>query len=121
FRLLFLTFYGAERLTPDAKHHLHESPPSMTVPLMMLATLSVVGGWVGLPIVAGGDRIKAWLAPSLAAGGPAPATAMQEAARGMAEKAAGFGVEGALMVLSVVVALVGIAVAWWFYLKNPKL
>ena len=44
FRLLFLTFFGEERLTHEAKHHLHESPPSMTVPLMILAMLSVVGG-----------------------------------------------------------------------------
>jgi len=107
FRLLFLTFFGSERLTPDAKHHLHESPPSMTVPLMMLATLSVVGGWVGLPIVAGGDRIKAWLAPSLGGG--------VEAAGG------GHGLEIGLMIGSVAVALAGIAIAWLFYVKNPRL
>ena len=66
FRLLFLTFYGEERLTDHAKHHLHESPPSMTVPLAVLAVLSVIGGWVGIPMIPGLNRIKEWLAPSLA-------------------------------------------------------
>ncbi len=49
FRLLFLTFYGKFRGTHAQEHHLHESPPSMTFPLIVLATLSVVGGLLGLP------------------------------------------------------------------------
>ena len=48
FRLLFLTFFGECRADEHAKHHLHESPPSMTMPLIVLAILSLVGGWVGL-------------------------------------------------------------------------
>ena len=47
FRLLFLTFHGSSRVAPDK--HVHESPPVMTVPLVVLGVLSVAGGWVQLP------------------------------------------------------------------------
>ena len=49
FRMLFLTFFGSFRGTHEQEHHLHESPKSMTIPLMVLAALSVVGGALGLP------------------------------------------------------------------------
>src|SRR4051812_3707660 len=49
FRLLFLTFFGKFRGTHEQEHHLHESPSSMTVPLIVLAALSVIGGVLGLP------------------------------------------------------------------------
>ena len=50
-RLFFLTFYGTFRGTHNQEHHLHESPKSMTIPLMVLAILSTVGGFLGLPEV----------------------------------------------------------------------
>jgi NADH-quinone oxidoreductase subunit L len=49
FRLLFLTFFGEFRGNEIVKNHVHESPKSMTVPLMILAVLSVVGGFIGFP------------------------------------------------------------------------
>jgi NADH-quinone oxidoreductase subunit L len=49
FRMLFLTFFGSFRGTHEQEHHLHESPSSMTIPLMVLAALSVAGGLLGLP------------------------------------------------------------------------
>jgi NADH-quinone oxidoreductase subunit L len=49
FRLLFLTFFGKFRGTHEQEHHLHESPAAMTIPLMVLAILSVAGGVLGLP------------------------------------------------------------------------
>jgi NADH-quinone oxidoreductase subunit L len=49
FRLYYLTFHGKFRGTHDQEHHLHESPKSMTIPLVVLAVLSVVGGFIGLP------------------------------------------------------------------------
>jgi NADH-quinone oxidoreductase subunit L len=49
FRLLYLTFYGTFRGTHEQEHHLHESPSSMTIPLIILAALSVLGGVLGLP------------------------------------------------------------------------
>lgn len=49
FRLLFLVFFGKFRGTHEQEHHLHESPSSMTIPLTVLAALSIVGGLLGLP------------------------------------------------------------------------
>jgi NADH-quinone oxidoreductase subunit L len=49
FRLLYVTFFGQFRGTHDQEHHLHESPASMTVPLIILAGLAVIGGLLGLP------------------------------------------------------------------------
>jgi len=51
FRLLFLTFFGSFRGTHDQEHHLHESPPVITIPLVVLAILSTIGGFLGLPSV----------------------------------------------------------------------
>lgn len=48
-RLFYVTFFGEFRGTPDQKHHLHESPYVMTVPLMILAFLSVIGGFLNTP------------------------------------------------------------------------
>jgi NADH-quinone oxidoreductase subunit L len=49
FRLLFITFNGTFRGTEEQRHHLHESPAAMTIPLIVLAILSIVGGFVGIP------------------------------------------------------------------------
>ena len=54
FRLMMLTFFGSFRGTQEQEHHLHESPRSMTIPLILLAVLSVIGGLVQLPHVFGG-------------------------------------------------------------------
>ena len=57
FRLYFLTFNGSFRGTEDQRHHLHESPYAMTIPLMILAVLSIVGGYVGIPEILGGHNL----------------------------------------------------------------
>ncbi|MGZ5193067.1 MAG: NADH-quinone oxidoreductase subunit L [Kaistella sp.] len=49
FRAYYLTFHGEFRGTEEQKHHLHESPSNMTIPLIVLAVLSVVGGFINLP------------------------------------------------------------------------
>ncbi len=95
FRLLFLTFFGECRADQHTAEHVHESPPAMTMPLVVLAVLSVVGGWVGLP--AGwlwGDRFGDFLAPALAL----PHAHGEHSA----------GLEYGLMAASVLVALAGI-------------
>src|SRR4029450_3423536 len=65
FRLLYLVFFGE----PRAHAHGHESPPSMTLPLVVLAGLSVAGGWVGIPAALAGGRdinvFHRWLAPAI--------------------------------------------------------
>ena len=112
FRLYFLTFHGRSRVSEEAKHHLHESPKSMTGPLMILAVLSVIGGFVQVPILAGGQRLDQFLEPVFAdAVDLAPA----------AHAASAAGAEVGLMVISLVVALMGIFVAYKFYVADPEL
>jgi NADH-quinone oxidoreductase subunit L len=109
FRLFFLCFWGACRAEEAVRHHIHEAPPSMLLPLIVLATLSAVGGLVGLP--AGwlwGNRLAAFLAPVLGSG-HAPAAAGAHAP------------EGLLMLASTAVALAGIATAYVFYVGRPDL
>src|SRR5207244_1827784 len=67
FRLVFLTFFGESRVAHGVEHHIHESPPSMTWPLIILAILSVVGGWIGWPESLGGsDHFAKFLDPVIA-------------------------------------------------------
>lgn len=65
FRVYFLTFAGSFRGTKEQADHLHESPAAMTLPLLVLALLSVVGGWVGIPPVfaENANLFKQFLAP----------------------------------------------------------
>jgi NADH-quinone oxidoreductase subunit L len=63
-RLLATVFLGPSRLDPEKKYHLHESTPSMTVPLILLGLLALVGGWIGIPqALHGGDQFFEWMAP----------------------------------------------------------
>jgi NADH-quinone oxidoreductase subunit L len=112
FRLVNMTFFGESRVSHEAEHHLHESPSSMTVPLMILAGLSIVGGWIGVPSVLGGsDRFAQWLEPVIAH----HAEAAEEA------HALSTGTEYGLMLISVLVAIAGIFLARHLYLKNPSI
>ncbi|KFF08124.1 NADH-quinone oxidoreductase subunit L [Chryseobacterium luteum] len=68
FRLYYLTFHGEFRGTEDQKHHLHESPSNMTLPLIVLAVLSVLGGFINLPHFIGHGhyaKLMEWLKPVL--------------------------------------------------------
>lgn len=67
FRLLFLTFFGKTRASEDTIHHIHESPQSMTIPLIVLAILSVAGGFMGVPeLLSGNNWIDGFLSPVFA-------------------------------------------------------
>jgi len=114
-RLYVLTFRGASRLTHEAEHHLHESPPSMTLPLAVLAFLSVVGGWVGLPFQEGGHPFERWLGPVFESG--AVGALLGEGAEHTAHLPAA--TEWLLIGLSVGVAVLGIFLAWRAYLVRP--
>jgi NADH-quinone oxidoreductase subunit L len=103
FRLIFLTFHGKERIEPEAAHHLHESPPVMIRPLVVLAGLSIVGGYIGLPAALGGGN---WFGRFL------------ESSTGGHEPALSHATEYLLMAVSTAVALSGIALAWWIYVKR---
>jgi NADH-quinone oxidoreductase subunit L len=114
FRLYLLCFRGESRLTHEAEHHLHESPRIMIAPLVVLAVLSVVGGWVGLPFQEGGHALARWLAPVFGGGEEAAAEAGAAAAgHGVPHLSAG--AEWALIALSVAVAGAGIAMAFRVY------
>jgi NADH-quinone oxidoreductase subunit L len=111
FRLVFLTFFGDSRMDPDVERHVHESPYSMTVPLMLLAVLSVAGGWIGIPEALGGHNyFEAWLAPVFGHG-------TEGAAHGGGHHS--LALEYLLMAGSVGVALCGIGLAWYLYRARP--
>jgi NADH-quinone oxidoreductase subunit L len=120
FRLFFLTFHGQFRGDPEKERHAHESPRSMTVPLVILGVLSLIGGWMGIPAVIGerlggiGNAFEHWLAPVFA---DVPAHAATGAEAAHAPVAVEFGLMGA----SIAIATLGILVAWHLYLRRPDL
>jgi len=119
FRLVFMTFHGPSHAPDHSDHsahvdhsdpsnlkhgtHLHDAPPAMAVALIVLAVGSVVAGWAGI-----GGRFEHFLEPSF---GPITEVA-GEAAEGAPETA--------LMILSVIVAIAGIGIAFYFFLKNRR-
>ncbi len=108
FRLIFLTFHGKPRYD-DKKVHVHESPKSMLIPLMILAVLSIIGGWVAAPAFWGGtDYFTKFLEPVFG----------RDETQGMLEGLARQ-IELSLAGIAVVAALLGFAVAFWLYLKQP--
>jgi NADH-quinone oxidoreductase subunit L len=105
FRLLFITFNGAFRGTEEQRHHVHESPPAMTIPLIVLAVLSIIGGFVGVPevFIRGGERFNQFLAPVVP-------TAIHHIEHST---------ELLLMALTTVIAIIAIIIAWLRY-RNYK-
>jgi NADH-quinone oxidoreductase subunit L len=63
FRQLFMVFHGECRAGEHARAHLHESPPTMTAPLIVLALGAIFAGWLGAPEYLWGNRWDQWLAP----------------------------------------------------------
>ncbi len=107
FRLIWLTFFGEKRYD-DHKVHVHESPKNMTVPLMILALLSLTGGWLAMPALWGGkDYFTEFLSPVLGAG----EVAHIENAHSL---------ELTLSGVAMVAAFLGLIVAWRMYAKNVK-
>src|ERR1700680_160269 len=69
FRLIYLTFSGRPRMSHDVEHHIHESPASMTMPLVVLAVMSLFAGFLGWPHSLGGsDRFARFLEPVFSRG-----------------------------------------------------
>ena len=111
FRSVYLTFDGQERF--DHHHvHPHESPASMTVPLWILAVLSTLGGFLGLPGLLGehANVLHNWLEP-----------VFEPAYKNFAQHEASHGVEGLLMGISLGIAIAGILLARHFYINRPGL
>ncbi len=108
FRLVFLTFWGEERMDDHTKHHLHESPKNVVYPLAVLAVLSVIGGWVGLPAWTGAvNGFERFLEPVIA----------HAAVPDLAEHS--HSEEILFTGLSVLIALFGIFLAHRVYVANP--
>jgi len=104
FRLLFLAFFNGPRMSRDVAHHVHESPPVMTWPLIVLALLTMAAGWaVGVPSDSG-TRFSHFLLPVFPAvheAGPGGTSAYM------------------LLILSVVVVAAGVVLAWIMYITTP--
>jgi NADH-quinone oxidoreductase subunit L len=108
FRAVYLTFDGTFRGTHEQEHHLHEAPPVMTVPLIILAVGAVVAGWIEIPLLRGTDWFHRFLEPVVAAVAGANGGAA-------GERELGTPTEAMLIVLSVGLALAGILLARRIY------
>jgi len=113
FRLVFLAFHGAPRFEEHAVH-LHESPPNMIAPLVVLAVLSVAGGWMAAPVLWGGPNyFEEYLAPVFT-------RAATVAPRLMPAGEQAHALELLMTGVAVAMAAVGFFVAWWFYIRQPQ-
>ncbi|MGI4749107.1 MAG: NADH-quinone oxidoreductase subunit L [Janthinobacterium lividum] len=111
FRLIYLTFFGKFRGTHEQEHHLHESPSLMTIPLIVLAILSIIGGFIGIPEALGGSHwLEHYLSPIFAA------TATQ-----VSEFSISHSLELTLMAVSVTGAILAIIYASIQYSKGGNL
>ncbi len=110
FRLVYMTFYGESRADKHAAEHVHESPKVMLVPLIILAVLSIVGGYIGVPQLLGNivgwhdsDVFVNFLAPVFHA---APEHEMPVST------------ESWLMIGSIAMAIIGLLIAWYVYIRE---
>jgi len=121
FRLVFMTFFGECRITPKSRDHLHESPMVIVFPLIVLAILSFVGGWIGIPKVIGDvlggipNKFEHFLAPVF--------HFSEEYVKAHSHAGAHHNVllEWGLMGVSVLIAVIGISIAFFMYLKDTSL
>jgi NADH-quinone oxidoreductase subunit L len=146
FRLWFMTFFGEYRGEANAAHGdashsahdahgshghggVHESPRVMIIPLLILAVLSVVGGYIGVPGALGGNnRFDKFLGPVFHGGAPGNAQNTAVGEKGASERQAegpepkkGISTELMFTAISVAAALLGFGLAWLLYYRNPKL
>jgi NADH-quinone oxidoreductase subunit L len=110
FRMIFRVFYGESRVDKEIALHVHESPPVMTVPLIILAVLSVLGGLINIPHFL--PAFEHFLEPVFASARQAVASKGVDA---------GFGLELSFMAISLGIAIIGIYTAYVMYVKNPGL
>jgi NADH-quinone oxidoreductase subunit L len=131
FRLWFMTFFGEYRGKAEDNHGhdandshgahghggIHESPKVMLIPLVLLAILSITGGWVGIPGALGGhNEFEKFLAPVF----HSEATVSDQQAESP-EPQTGHSTELLFTGISVVTALCGFGLAWFLYYKNPEM
>ena len=115
FRLIYLTFYGKERMSKEVKSHIHESPKSMTIPLTILAVLSVIGGYIGMPHIFGvTNYFEEWLKPVMA-------KSNQPVSHALASGGGDTAMEITLMAVTVVLVLISIFFAYLLYKKKTEI
>lgn len=108
FRMMYLTFWGTFRGTHEQEHHVHESPLSMTLPLIVLAILSAVAGMIGVPAVLGGHHeLGAYLSP-----------VFEGSHKILGEHELSHSTEWVLMGTSVLLALIAMGYAYSKYVKG---
>ncbi len=129
FRAVFMTFHGESRVDAEVKKHLHESPSVMTTPLIILAILSAIGGFVGIPIIKGANVFHDFLAPVTGGhvAGSVEVTLGNLAYASSSALSHGeavqhhVGLEIFMMAVSLVIAFGGLGLAYLMYLKDPSL
>ncbi len=112
FRLYATTFRGKFRGTHDQEHHLHESPAAITIPLIILAVLSVIGGYIGIPeyMAHGAHALNDFLSPVFAA-----------SQKHLQPHTISHSTEWMLTGISTVLILAVVAFAWKRYSSKPEL
>lgn len=115
FRMMFLTFYGNSRMSKEVEAHVHESPPTMTAPLVILAVGAVAAGWFGIPHIIGqylfhfGQHFEQFLSPVF------------DNPIALQSSHGSEGLEWGLMILSIAIALGGLLFARHLYITNTTL
>lgn len=123
FRLVFMTFFGECRIKEGAKSHLHESPFVITFPLMVLGVLAVVGGYVGIPKLIGDvlggipNYLEHYLEPVFKSSNEFVALQIQHGGAHHHSLVLEWGLMGG----SVVIALIGISIAFVLYVVSPSI
>ena len=123
FRLMYLTFHGKPRMSHEVEHHIHESPKSMTAPLIILAFFSIFAGFLGWPHSLGGsNRFAHYLDPVFSKEGKLFETEGRagQLQAGEREEEHTSSIEYGLMLLSVAAGLVGWGMAWKAYRHADK-
>jgi len=142
-RLVVMTFFGKNRASDEVRHHIHESPATMTAPLVVLAFLSIVGGWIGWPHFLGGqNHFEHWLDPVFAGGHHAAHETVHDVAHAFGEPvetlvaavttpvelgtavahdAHEVQLEWALMLAASGIALTGLLLGWLVYARRPRI
>jgi NADH-quinone oxidoreductase subunit L len=110
FRLFLSVFLGKSRVEEKVKSHIHESPKSMTIPLVILAFLSIIGGYVGIPHSLGGaNSFEKFLS-----------VVFKEASEQAHVAHLSLSTEYFVMILSIAIVVVGILTAYRFYISHPN-
>ena len=110
FRLYATTFRGSFRGTHDQEHHLHESPPAIVIPLVILAVLSLIGGFVGIPefMLHGAHALRDFMAPVFA-----------ESTKILPEHTVSHETEWMLTGLSTALIVIVVIFAWMKFSRKP--